>query len=316
MSGAPRVVILSDEFGWHGRVLKQALIARGAVVEVASATRLTVYLDGLARVAGPQTLAGPQTNGPAPRLGDLPDDTLPDAVFVRGVPGGTLEQVCLRMECLHRLAEMGVPIVNSPRAVEITVNKAMTSMRLAGAGIPMPATFCGESLADAQAFAAPIFKTGGKIVFKPLFGSQGEGLLLLQNDAALAALPNPSGVYYLQAFVPPLGETYRDWRLFSIEGEVVAAMERRSAHWITNRAQGGTCVKLPLTDALRELVARAHAVIDADYLGVDVLPGAEGPLMTEVNSIPAWQGLQRTTEFDVAAGLANLVMRRINARPA
>lgn len=316
MSAAPRVVILSDEFGWHGRVLEQALVARGAVVEVASATRLMVHLEGVVRATACHTPFVAHSSRAGPGIGDLTQDTLPDAVFVRGIPGGTLEQVCLRMECLHRLAEMGVAIVNPPRAVEITVNKAMTSMRLAGAGIPMPATFCGESLANAQAFAAPIFKTGGKVVFKPLFGSQGEGLLLLQNDAELRALPNPSGVYYLQAFVPPVGETYRDWRLFSIEGEVVAAMERRSAHWITNRAQGGACITLPLTESLRELVARAHAVIDADYLGVDVLPSAEGPLMTEVNSIPAWQGLQRTTAFDVAGALADLVMRRIQHGPS
>lgn len=288
MSHPPRVLVLSDEPGWHGRVLTEAFTARRMEVAVASVTCLMAGVGGVPAFPG---RAAP-----------------PDAIFVRGVPGGTAEQVCMRMEFLHRLAAVGVAVVNPPRAVEITVNKGMTSMLLDAAGIPIPATFCGESLEAARHFAERLFAAGREVVFKPLFGSQGEGLVRLGSDRELCQLVNPGGIYYLQEFVAPTAASYRDWRLFCVKSEVIAAMERRSDHWITNRAQGGVCHPLTVTPELRELAARATVAVGADYLGVDVLPGPDGPLMTEVNSIPAWQGLQRVTETDIAARLADLVL--------
>ncbi len=81
------------------------------------------------------------------------DDSLPDAAFVRGVPGGSLEQVVLRLDLLHALKAIGMPVYNDGRAIERTVDKAMTSFVLARAGIPTPATWVTESESEARAVA-------------------------------------------------------------------------------------------------------------------------------------------------------------------
>ena len=60
-----------------------------------------------------------------------------DAVFVRGIPRGSLEQVIFRVDALHVL---GVPCLNSPRAIERTVDKFLASALLARAGVPTPRT--------------------------------------------------------------------------------------------------------------------------------------------------------------------------------
>lgn len=287
MNRGPLVVILSDEPGWHGRMLTEAFRARQMTVSVRSVTELVAGAGGVPVFP----------DSPAP----------PDAIFVRGIPGGTAEQVCMRMEFLHRLAASGVAVVNPPRAVELTVNKGMTSMLLDAAGIPIPATFCGESLEAALDFCEPLFASGREVVFKPLFGSQGEGLERVRSERELLGVTHNGGVWYLQEFVPPVAGGYRDWRLFCVGGEVIAAMERRSDFWITNRAQGGSCHPLAITPELQDLAVRALHAVGADYLGVDILPGPEGPLMTEVNSIPAWQGLQRVCMPDIAGCLVDLI---------
>ena len=52
---------------------------------------------------------------------------LPDAAFVRSIAAGSFEQVTLRLSLLHALRELGVAIYNDARAIEKSVDKAMTS---------------------------------------------------------------------------------------------------------------------------------------------------------------------------------------------
>jgi len=286
------IAIATDESGWHGRRLAQAFARLGVATSEVSTRDFEILLGaggtGLPRLPG---AAAP-----------------PDAVFVRGVPGGTLEQVCLRMESLHQLADCGVPVVNPPRTIEVTVNKAATSMRLAAAGLPVPETWCGESIDGALAFARRLLAAGERVVYKPLFGSQGEGLVRFDDERDLVTLEHGPGTYYLQRFYGPARPPYRDLRLFVVAGEVIGAMERSSDHWVTNRAQGAACHPLVVTPDLSEIAERAAVAVGADYLGVDILPGPDGPLVTEVNSIPAWQGLQRVCSIDIAARLAELTL--------
>ncbi len=84
-------------------------------------------------------------------------------------------------------------------------------------------------------------------------------------------------------------------------------MRRTSeSHWITNRARGGRCEALALDGNLARLAEAAVRAIDIDYAGVDLMPlTGGGYTITEVNSIPAWQGLQSVTEIDIAARLAD-----------
>jgi glutathione synthase/RimK-type ligase-like ATP-grasp enzyme len=85
---------------------------------------------------------------------------------------------------------------------------------------------------------------------------------------------------------------------------VIAAMMRHAAHWITNVKQGGRPVAVVADVAMKALALAAAEAVGADFAGVDILYGADGPTVLEINSMPAWSGLQKVTPVDVAAALA------------
>ena len=292
----PRIAIFTDEPGWHGRVLSEAFAAAGCEASYVSLKDCRIDVDG----ARPTVV--------------IPgfEDGLPAGALVRGVAGGTLEEVVLRLDVLHVLPVLGVPIVNSGRAIERTVDKAMTSFLLAHAGIPTPRTWVAESRTAAVEVAARELAAGRTLVLKPLFGSQGDGIARLTNLDELEAAAPPTGVWYLQEFVERGAGDYRDWRVLVVQGSARAAMERVSEHWVTNRAQGARCEPTRLEPELARLAEAAAAAVDIDYTGVDLMRDRDGRWWVgEVNGIPAWQGLQRVTEVDIAPLLAGALLARM-----
>ena len=72
-----------------------------------------------------------------------------DAVLVRSMPPGSLEQIVFRMDALHGLESQGMTIINSPRAMETAVDKFLCLHRLQQAGIPVPKTIVCQTAEDA-----------------------------------------------------------------------------------------------------------------------------------------------------------------------
>ena len=285
-----RIAIFTDDPGWHGARLHEAFAARGVLTAFVS---LRECAFDLARRGHGIAIPGF-------------DDGLPDGAFVRGVPGGTLEQVVLRLDLLHALQEAGVPVYNDGRAIERTVDKAMTSFVLARAGIATPATWVTEAEAEARAVVVREAGEGREVVLKPLFGSQGAGLRRLADAADLPSPQECDGVYYLQRYVEPGAAGWHDWRVFVIGGRAIAAMIRRGKGWITNVSQGATCETAPMDEPLRGLAESACRVLRMDYAGVDLIRDRDGLLqVVEVNGIPAWKGLQSVSEVDIAQCLVD-----------
>ena len=225
-----------------------------------------------------------------------------DAVIVRGVPRGSLEQVIFRVDALHALEARGVTCVNGPRAIERTLDKFLASALLAAAGVPTPRTIACERPEDAlDAFE----ELGGDVIVKPLFGSMGAGMTRV-DDADVAyrvfqALALERAVYYLQEALPHPG---RDLRAFVVGGRLVAAIERVGDGWRVNLARGARARATALTAEQERLCLEAAAVVGADYAGVDLLRAADGrEYVLELNTIPGWRGLQETTGADVAPAL-------------
>jgi RimK family alpha-L-glutamate ligase len=301
MNPAVRVAILTDDPGWHGRRLARALGALGVEAAFASLSDCRVDLE-------------------ANRWGIVVpgfEQHLPDGVLVREIAKGSFEQVTLRLGLLHALAEWGVPVYNSARAIERTVDKSMTSMLLRKAGIPTPATWVTERAADARATLMREAARGHRVVLKPLFGSQGKGLRRLAAGDELPAGAEYNDVYYLQRFVESEAGDARDYRVFVVAGEAIAAMVRRGTSWVHNVAQGGRCEATPLDPGLVRLAERAVGAIGMDYAGVDLMRGRDGePVVIEINGIPAWRGLQSVTELDIAGRLAQDLVARYLTRPS
>jgi tetrahydromethanopterin:alpha-L-glutamate ligase len=241
---------------------------------------------------------------------------LPDAVHVRTLSAGSFEAVTKRLGVLHALANLGVVVWNDARAIERCVDKSMTSFLLARAGLPTPPTWTMESAEAARALVereAP----RGPLVLKPLFGAQGKGLRLIHGRDELPGPEEVAGVYYLQRFQPNGTDDFRDYRLFVLRGRVIAAMMRRASTWITNVKQGGQPFAVARDPEMERLVIAAADAVGAAIAGVDVLVDANGaPTVLEVNSMPAWGGLQRVSRRNIAKAIASALMDELARRPA
>ena len=90
-------------------------------------------------------------------------------------------------------------------------------------------------------------------------------------------------------------------------------MLRRGAGWITNVKQGAEPVAIRPDAALERLAIAAAAAVGAEIAGVDILIGRDGPTVLEVNSMPAWAGLQKVTPHDIAARIAAALLADLSA---
>lgn len=298
-----RVAIMTDEVGWHTRQLQKALRERGVEGRCIDLARCAIDTG-----AAWHALA-------LPGFGR----ELPDAVWVRGIAGGTFEQVTKRLGVLHLLAHLGVPVYNEARAIERSVDKSMTSALLAAAGVPTPPAWALESEDAAQRLVMRESAAGRALVLKPLFGSQGKGLRRVGCvDGVHVPLPPLQGEFgrlaYLQRWLPPLASPGHDWRVLVVGGRALAAMRRISEHWVHNVAQGAQVAPQSLDEgdgpALARLAEAAAAALQMDYAGVDLMPTRDGPVVIEVNGVAAWQGLQRVTRFNIARALVVDLLER------
>jgi tetrahydromethanopterin:alpha-L-glutamate ligase len=295
-----RVALLTEESGWHTAQLTAAFAGAGLDTAVISLRECAIDIDS--------GVAGLRLPGFA--------DALPAAVFVRCVPGGSFEQVTTYLGILHALRDAGVPVVNDPLGIERSVDKGTTSLLLHRAGIPTPPTWVFSDPAAAAGLADAEFRAGHEVVQKPLFGSQGKGVRRLSGLEDLHADGEYQGVYYLQRFIAPGASGWRDWRVFVIDGQAVAAMRREGRDWVNNVAMGGACRTAVLEPPLRQLAEAATRELDLDYAGVDLLRDADGRWwVVEVNSIPAWHGLQSVCPLPIAERLAQLLRDRAATLP-
>ena len=282
----PRVAVFTDKLDWHvDETLKafRTLGARPVAVRLSACRIDTSRPHGLA----------------IPGFHDLPD-----LAVVRAIGDGSLEAITMRLAVLHALEALGTPLVNSARAIERCTDKSMASFLLRRAGLPSPETFATQSPAQARAIVRRECPHG-PLVLKPLFGAQGWGLQLIEKSADLPTLEEARGVYYLQRFVGPARPPFEDMRVLVANGEAVAAMRRRSSHWVTNVRQGARPHAVEPTARERELALAAAEAMGAALAGVDLIADADGATQVlEVNSMAGWYGLQKVTPFSIAERLA------------
>jgi RimK family alpha-L-glutamate ligase len=294
-----RVGLVIDSVDWHARQFIAALSSRG--VET-----VPVQLSS----------CGIATSSPIGLNIDGFGKAIPDAVVVRTMSGGTFEAVTLRLGVLHALRELGVMVWNDARAIERCVDKSMTSFFLSRAGIPTPATWATESYEQAHAIAERE-TAEGPLVLKPLFGSQGRGLKLVHRPEDLPKIEEtPGRVYYLQRFIGVKRRGgYHDFRILVVQGRIVAAMRRHSNHWITNIKRGGRPLPVVINDEMKTLALQAAMAVGANFVGVDIVYETDDrPAVLEVNSMPAWSGLQKVTAVNIASVVAEALVAALADR--
>jgi len=279
---------------------------------VSDLQRAAAQLDVRLQIARWRDLSA---SGDSVRAGDV---TLHDAhvVLLRQMGGGSLEQIVFRMDVLHRLAARGVTVVNDPRSIEIAVDKYLSTALLTAAGLPVPQTIVCQRPGDAM---AAFDELGGDVVIKPLFGAEGRGMTRVTDrdhgQRVFDQLHEQDSIIYLQRFVEAEDG---DLRLFVLGDRVLAAMRRRGAEdFRSNMAQGAHAEVIKPDRQCAQMALHAAKVCRARIAGVDIMIDTEGrPFVLEVNAVPGWKHLAKTTGVDVAEQVLCFVSRLADTRSA
>lgn len=293
-----RIALLGSPDSWYSRDLTRA-----------AGDRHTLTSLPFSRIAAQVDVDAASVTSTGESLRDF------DAVIVRSMPPGSLEQVIFRMDALSRVEAAGTLVLNPPRGLEASIDKYLSLARLAEVGLTVPATIVCQTEEDAlNAFDA----LGGDVVVKPLFGGEGRGILRV-SDPALAqrtfrTLEQLNAVLYLQAFIEHEG---CDLRLLVIGKKVLGMRRINAVDWRTNVSRGASTEFLEVDEKLATIAMKAARTLDTPLAGVDVLPTRDGKLyLLEVNGVPGWRALAKTLKVDVASRVLDYVAGRLDGREA
>ena len=278
---------------WSSTQVREALTKRGIPYECFTFPRL------VARLAYKPYF---KVNGTS-----LLDDL--DALIIRPIGRGSLEELVFRMDMLYKLERQGFYMVNPPTAIEHCVDKYDILALLEDIGVPVPRTLATESVNEAiKAFN----ELGGDVVVKPIFGSRGQGATRVNDvdiaDTIFKAITFHHGVIYMQEFVP---HGHSDIRAFVIGDRVVSSMRRVAEGWKTNYSRGAKPAPATISKEFEDLAIKSAKAVGCKIAGVDILEGPEGPRIVDVNSQPGWKGLQVVAKVNIAEEIVNFVLSEL-----
>ncbi len=285
-----KLVVLGSVSSWYARDLAQAAQGRCPLRCLPfSALQAQVEGEHLHVASGTEPIA--------------PDEV----VLVRSMPPGSLEQVVFRMNLLHELAARGTVVVNPPRALELAIDKAACTLLLQRHGLPVPRTSICQRTEEAMHV---VRQWGCPLVLKPLFGSEGRGITLLEDPAVawrlLRTLEQHRAVFYLQEYLRHPGW---DVRVLVVGRRCYCARRFGSGDWRTNAARGARVEPWPQAPPEVLLLARRAAqAVGAPLAGVDLVQDARGQwFVLELNAVPGWRSLARALQVDIAAEVLSLL---------
>lgn len=232
-----------------------------------------------------------------------------DALIIRPIGRGSLEELVFRMDMLYKLERKGLYMVNPPNAIEHCVDKYDILALLEDSNVPVPRTLATESVNEAL---AAFNELGGDIVVKPIFGSRGQGVTRITDidiaDTIFKAIAFHHGVIYMQEFIQ---HGFSDIRAFVIGDRVVASMRRVATSWKTNYSRGAKPVSEKISKEFEDLAIKSAQAVGCKIAGVDIIEGANGPRIVDVNSQPGWKGLQMVTDVNIAEEIVNFILTEL-----
>jgi len=254
------------------------------------------------------------------RKQDLPFELIDDrqVVFELGERSFTafdviVERCINHSRALHAigiLEDQGVRCINSSHVANICGNKLLTSQALVRAGVPSPRVKVAFTPASA---VRAIEELGYPVVLKPAIGSWGR-LLTKVNDreAAEAVLEHKEilgtyhhSIFYIQEFVE---KPDRDIRGFVVGDETIAAIYRKSEHWITNTARGAVAENCPVTPDIDRVCRAAAQAVGGGVVAIDLLEDRDGRLLVnEVNYTMEYRNSIHTTGVDIPGRIVEYV---------
>ncbi len=222
-----------------------------------------------------------------------------DALLVRTMPLGSLEQTIFRMNALHVAQSNGCRIINPPRSLEIAIDKWLTLETVRRCGLAIPRTICCQTRDQAMSAWESL---GGNCVVKPIFGGEGRGILqVTDSDMAwrvFSTLEQLRAVIYCQEFLE--GPGY-DLRLLVIGDALFCVKRSGNGDWRTNVARGGSAqMHEPSFDQM-QMAFKACRAVGAWMAGIDIMTDSNGrDVILEVNAVPGWKATAKALDVDIA----------------
>jgi ribosomal protein S6--L-glutamate ligase len=209
---------------------------------------------------------------------------------------------------------MGVFTPNSSQAISRSRDKLRCLQILGSKGIGLPVTGFAHSIKDIDGLVDIV--GGPPLVVKLLEGTQGIGVVLAETkQAATSVIEAFRGLdvnILVQEFIKEAEGA--DIRAFVVGDRVIAAMKRQAARgeFRSNLHRGGKAEKIKLTPEERSTAVRAAQILGLKVAGVDILRSNHGPVVMEVNSSPGLEGIEKTSEVDVADAIIQFLEKNVS----
>lgn len=216
---------------------------------------------------------------------------------------------------LRQFEMLGVYPLNESVAIGRSRDKLRALQLLSRKGIGLPVTGFAHSVSDTQDLIRLV--GGPPLVVKLLEGTQGKGVVLAETQKAAESLIDAfrelHANFLVQEFIREAGGA--DIRCLVIGERVVASMRRQAkeGEFRSNLHRGGTAAVVRLTPEERSTAVRAARTVGLNVAGVDILRSNHGAVVLEVNSSPGLQGIETTTNKDVAGMIIQFIEK--NAKP-
>ena len=214
---------------------------------------------------------------------------------------------------MRQFEQMDVYTPNTAAGIANSRDKLRAIQILSRHDVGIPATSFVRDRADVL---PAIERVGGApVVIKLLEGTQGIGVILAPDTqvagAVIETLHSKRENVLIQSFIKE--SKGRDIRALVVGDRVVAAMRRTAAgdEFRSNLHRGGTSELVELDETYRRVAVQSAQIMGLRIAGVDMLEGADGPLVMEVNSSPGLEGIETATELDVAGAIVDYIAAQV-----
>lgn len=220
----------------------------------------------------------------------------------------------------RQFERLGVLIYNNAETIEMVRDKLHTHQVLAESGLPTPDTMLAKFPVDIDLIESTI---GFPVVVKTLNGALGLGVFLIENQKAFKELmdligqTNPNIQLIFQKFVA--ASKGRDLRLFTVDGEVIACMERRAKEgdFKANYSMGGSVHHFDADEEAADLAKRTVKALNIQIGGIDLLfKEGGGYTICEANTFPGFKGLEKASGVNVAGTILQSMQKKLSERQA
>ena len=206
----------------------------------------------------------------------------------------------------------------SAQAIEISRDKLKSQQIFSMMNIGIPKTVFAKFPKKKDVPALIDHVGAAPLIIKLLEGTQGLGVVLADtNNAAKSVIEGFSALkanILVQEFIKEAGGT--DLRAIVVNGKVVAAMKRSGVEgeFRSNLHQGGNAEAVELSKKEKSTAIKAAKAMGLGVAGVDMLPSSRGPLVMEVNSSPGLEGIEKSTQIDVAGKIIEYLELKVEKK--